>query len=399
MSITEYHYNILKNNINIKLYIDYKNYFTKLDIFKLIENKYKLLDIKEAKKQIKIDKNYIESFFFTRINNELYDKTPPYHAYKKINIEQIEQIYGKLIHKHIPYINDIIQIINNRISYIDHTYNKKITSDNKYIYIHNLKIRLDDRIRFLLNYATEMINKYSKYKEKSKIISLKLVVRLLLRYAGLGITGNQCSITTSIYNYLYENMNVKGEGYCSPLNSKLIEKDNTIICTIFKDTDKYFKSVGPFNENIMLKNKHINWLLNPPFLTSAVKKSIQSIEKTLTACLTDMIIIFVLPETKLLYKKSEILYSKYLYGYINKTEINIITENKIIPRNNTLQYFVCNGIYSHNFENIYMLFYTNNKKININNHLLHISNLWGKIITEPLQQSFFKNPTIINTSL
>lgn len=371
------YYKKLKNNLNKKIRREYTNYFTKSIIYKLIEKKNHDKDI--LKKEI----SYMEAILFMRINYQLYDKTPPYHPYKIISKEEKDMIF-QLAYKNIPYIDEIIKIINERYDYIDENYISKITIDEKFIYLYKVKIPLDNRIKFLLTYARKMLKKVNKKLSLGK----KLVTRCILRYASLGVSGNQCSLSSDIYNYFYNNLKVKGEGFCSPLNSKLIEKEDTIICTLFKDTDKYFKSQGSFNDTIMLKNNDINWVLNPPFLSSTTKLSIKSIKKTLNESDKKMLIVLVVPFSKVKQIKEEI-YNKYLYGYINQEYIEI--NKKIIKRTNTKQYFLCNDKWSYNFQDIYMYFYTNDENIDLESHMIALSDLWAKEGTGDPQQSQFRD--------
>jgi hypothetical protein len=381
----EIYYKNLKNNLNNKIKREYTNYFTKSLIYKLIEKKNN--DNDNDKELLRKEKSYMESILYMRIGYQLYDKTPPYHPYKIISNKEKKE-YFQSVYENIPYIDEIIKLIDDRFNYIDENYDPKITIGNKFIYLYKIKIPLDNRIRFLLNYARKMLKKVGKRLSLSK----KLVTRCIVRYASLGVSGNQCSLSSDIYNYFYNNLNVRGEGFCSPLNSKLIEKEDTIICTIFKDIDKYFKSHGSFNDTIMLQNNHINWLLNPPFMSSTTKLSIKSIRKTLDESDKKMLIVLVIPLSKVTLVKDDI-YNKYLYGYINQTDIEIGI--KKIKRSSTKQYFLCNDKWSHNFENIYMYFYTNDQDINLENHMITLSDLWTKEGTDDPQQSEFRDISLI----
>ncbi len=380
-------YKNIRERFNKKIYREYINYHTRQLINKLIIDK---------NKHPKHHLSYIETFLFLRINYMIYKKTPPYHPFNKI-LEVETKKYGEIWKMSIPYMDEILDLINSRYDYVDNKYKSKITIDNKFIYLYDLKFKLDARITFLLNHSKKMILEHNPEYDKNKIqnIALKLVVRCLLRYATIGITGNHCSLSSDLYNYLYDNLNVKGEGYSSPLNSKLIEKPDTVICSVFYDTDKYFKSKGAFKIDIMKKYKNINWILNPPFLSSATKLTFESIEYTFNNINTDMLIILVLPISKLRNGSVEEqqIFNKYLYGYINEKEIKIIHKNETTPRKNMVQYFICNGIYSNNFHNVHMFFYTNNPKNELEDHIYKISDLWAIGNSKsPINQSYFTAP-------
>lgn len=385
MSELDKYYINIKNNFNKKLNLAYKNYFTKLQIYDLIKNKNKNDNNKEKK-----DKSYFESLIFNRIKSCSKNCT----GYSEFTNEELKN-YEPVIYDHISYISEIIDIINNRNKEIIKT-NPKIKKTHKYFIYNNLKFERDDRINFLYNFAKNNLKKHNKKLSIAK----KLVVLLLLQYTTLGISGQQCSLSYSIYNYFYNNLNVKGEGFSSPLNSKLIEKEDSIICSIFFNVDKYFKSQGLYSPKIINENNKFNWLLNPPFLTSAIKTSINSIIDVLEKP-NKMIVIFVLPFTKVKFQY-KLLNNKYLYGLINQTHIYITSDKaqkkEKIERINNKQYFICNGKYSSNFENIIMYFYTNfeHNSVNLLEHMKKISDLWSSNnIEEDIQQSNFKEPILL----
>lgn len=365
------YYKKLKTNLHKKVQQEYTNYFTKIILYKLIA-----INNNNEPNQIKKDKNYLESLMFWRILHQIAIKKPPYNSYKPITDEEKIMLPNDKTELHIPYIDQLYEIMNQRYDTDDQQYNPKIMIKNNYMILSKIKIKLDDRINFMLNYAKKMLHKFNK----NESLSEELVMRCLLRYASLGLSGNHCSLSYSIYNYLYKNLNVKGEGFCSPLNSKLIEKKKSVICSLFKDTDKYFKSIGPFTNQVMLKHNTINWLLNPPFVTSLVKLAVNSIYDTLKESKLPMFIILVIPFTKI-QNQLEKIYNKYLYGFINQKSIDIVSsksnERKKINRENQKQYFVCNDKWSYQFENIYMYFFTNedHSKIQLEQHMVAISNL------------------------
>lgn len=366
------------NKFNKKIHREYTNFFTKKLIYELIYKKNKN-NIKLERK----DKSYFESLLFNRIK---YTNNPPYNGYKCID-ELEKKTFINDAKNTINYIDDIVNIINDRCNYLEDNYNYKIKKYSSYFILNKLKFKRDARINFLYEYARNKLFKYNKNKNIAK----KLIILLLLRYTGINIGGHHCSIPSNVYNYMYDELNIKGEGFSSPLNSKLIEKTDTIICSVFKDIDLYFKSIGPFTENTMLKYNNINWILNPPFLSSTIRMCIKSIINTLEKTESYMLIILIFSTSRIKYYEN--VKNKYLYGYIN--EKNIVINNKKINRKNNIQYFICDKNFSSNFDDITMLFYTNNNKININNKIITISELWSIKNTLDIQQSYFTNPIII----
>jgi hypothetical protein len=67
-----------------------------------------------------------------------------------------------------------------------------------------------------------------------------------------------------------------------------------------------------------------------------------------------------------------------------------------ITKQNNKQYFICNGKYSHNFDNILMYFYTNydHYDVDLFKHMQKISDLWSIAGNNEKQQSDFRDPEI-----
>lgn len=364
-------YNNIKNHWNDKIKEEYFNYLKRIEIFKLSTNWE--------------ESALLETFLYNRVYARIYLKEEPYHPYNYIDEDGVK--FLKENYEKLPYIDKIIEIIN--------TKNKKdiktnIKINKKYLWYGDIQFLLDDRIKFLINLAKKNILKYNEEynKKRAKLIAIKLVIRCMLRYSSLGITGHHCSLTNEVYYYMYKNLGLKGEGFCSPFNSKLIEYEDTKICTIFEDTDKYFKSLGPFNKSVMLENNNISWSMNPPFFKSAVKLCVKALFNALDNTKNDMVIVMTIPYTKIDIRKEEI-FNKYMIGYINEKHVKI--HENIIERENTNQIFICNGKISKSFDDIYMLFYTNSQK-DIKEHIMNLSILWSKEATKDRKQSDYREP-------
>jgi len=142
----------------------------------------------------------------------------------------------------------------------------------------------------------------------------------------------------------------------------------------------------------MIKHNTINWLLNPPFLSSTMKLALRSIQKTLTETTTKMMIVLVIQFTKACRVEGE-THNKYLYGYINKYDIKI--KDKTIKRTNDKQYFLCGDHWSYNFDDVYMFFYTNDDNAQLEQHMITISSLWASKGGPNIQQSTFREPIVI----
>lgn len=336
---------------------EYINYITYTKLLNLVDNKY-------CKKW----KNIIELQLLLRIKYKIKNGIEPFDGYYKITDKEYEYIYNDMQKELKNYNIDkkkltkqFIDIINNKNEIILDG-NNSIKINKKYIYYRNLKFNLDERINFLI-----------------KQTSIEKVIRMLLRYSSLGITGNQCSITSNVYNFLYDNLNIKGEGFCSPLNSKLITKKNTKICTLFKDTDKYFGSLGPFSSDILIQNQNINWLLNPPYMPSYIRYVWYEIINTFQNIDNDIfLIILVIPKWKSK-TYTKIIKSEYNIGYLD-----------IDPDEH---YMNCNGEIRHmNKIRNNMFFLSKNKNLINENILNNVKKIWNTYEKVDTNQSLFIGP-------
>jgi len=196
----------------------------------------------------------------------------------------------------------------------------------------------------------------------------------------------------NVYDYFYEKLNIKGEGFSSPFNSKLIEKNDTVICSMFRDTDKYFKSKGQFHNDVILKNQTFNWTLNPPYYYKIIKRCIGTIIYTLSSenlHNKKLIILFVIPMTKII-RLEKLLYNKYLLGYISNK--HIVVGNDTYDNPYPKQYFICNGYITSNIDdNIYYL-YGLTFEGDLKKTLFDIAKLWSTYDNTNIQQSNYTQP-------
>jgi hypothetical protein len=93
---------------------------------------------------------------------------------------------------------------------------------------------------------------YDRYKalknripDAYKIYLNKLILICLLRYESIVSLSYQWALPLKWYEYVYYNNNVKIEGLSSPFNSQLLlVNTDTLYCSLFYDTDKFFGSIG-----------------------------------------------------------------------------------------------------------------------------------------------------------
>lgn len=228
------------------------------------------------------------------------------------------------------------------------------------IYYKDLIFPLDTRLNFLI-------------KKTNK----KKVLRMLLRYSGLGISGQHCALPINVYNYIYDNFNIRGEGYSSPLNSKLITKKDTKICTLFYDTDKYFGSVGRFSSDVLIKYNKFNWTVNPPYLTHTLKFAFTEIVKALDKIENkNFLVVFVSPKNE----SNEYLFAKnhkYTIECIEPDEHLMNCNGRLVNMNNTINT---------------MMFVSKYVKTIDKKHIEKIIQLWKTKEEDKNSQSNFEKP-------
>jgi hypothetical protein len=350
-----------------KIIEDCINFLTRRKILQLVENH----------KLRKRWNNIMEIILFERIMNRILKKTEPYDAFHPIEEKEKEYIKKQLLIETKSQLdvdrnklsNNFINIINNKYK-IFHKYKNgdmsiKITNtDIKY---KNIKVILDNRLRLLLKLSDE-----------------KIVLRCIFRYLSLGISGNHCALPTNVYNFMYDNFNVKAEGYSSPFNSKLMAKEGTIFCTLFEDTDKYFGSVGPFNHKKIIANQNVNWTVNPPYVASVlnimydeVMKAFEQIKRK------DFLLIILIPKWGIESKTGE---KNYVYHNLDINKSGLVIK-KLEPDIGN-HYMNCNGrtVKMNNTINS-MFFLSRDKNIISDKHIVELSKLWNTYYEDKDNQS------------
>ena len=133
-----------------------------------------------------------------------------------------------------------------------------------------------------------LTNKLVTNKLEQHYIILILIV--ILRYECIVQGGNNWNIPFNWYQYAYNKYNIVLEGFSSPLNSQLILLNNDAqFCSLFKDTDEVFGSVGSLFDldikNFLQKNydddniKSIT--IHPPYIPYLLEQMTDLIERWL----------------------------------------------------------------------------------------------------------------------
>ena len=361
----------MNESIDIKLINE--EYINYVDIVRKFEN-VPFVEKKTKSKVFKILQHLLEDRIMYRYSiNE-----PPYHGYNKIDSKEME-IINEFFNNTKQYFentnkkNDLYYNLDKIKDYFISTINNidksqlskhhRIEQTYDHVRYGRIIIKLDNRLRLLL-----------------KMSNVHIFVRFILRYIGYGITGQHCSIPFDVYKYLYDNLNIKGEGFSSPLNSKLLGLPETVFCTLFEDTDKYFGSLGPFSSDKIIKHSEKNWLLNPPYIESilyyAYEHSLTALDKITR---DDFMIIYMMPK----WEDSEVYtgfkQSKYLVDCIEPDVGK--------------HYMNCNGNMVHMTGVVNVMFFLSRNKNVINqNQINTIKKIWNQKTLDLNNQSSFSSP-------
>ena len=174
----------------------------------------------------------------------------------------------------------------------------------------------------------------ARYKEYKKVAAAKnkkmpscddAIICLLLRYDSLGSGGNQMGIPIYIKD-LFKKCAIDFEGFASSLNHHY-----KYYCSMFYDIEKYFGSLGPFQNITYVRG---TFMLNPPYEKSLLYAMTDKIIGSLSASDKDLCFLFGTP-TWANYKDvtfhktlcdSEFFKKKYVFGDYEVPWYNFITK-------------------------------------------------------------------------
>jgi hypothetical protein len=126
----------------------------------------------------------------------------------------------------------------------------------------------------------EEFNDFFEISRISKFLSLgskEEVLRVYLRYQFLLNSGHFFSLPMAVFKFLSRNK-FDIEGFSSPFNSNYLMLDKKF-CSLFKDTDEVFGSLGSFFDQDFSGKRVI---VNPPFVPEILKDTIEFMLMTLS---------------------------------------------------------------------------------------------------------------------
>jgi hypothetical protein len=126
---------------------------------------------------------------------------------------------------------------------------------------------------------------------------------MIIRYSTIIIKSQQWAMPSTLFNVLYNNYNVRFEGFASPINNYFGDYKNAEYCSMF-DIDKSFGSIGSFFDMDMenpipsVKLDSVGWIVHPPYVLDIMMKSFQKVCDGLANALLkgiDMFVVFIMP--------------------------------------------------------------------------------------------------------
>jgi hypothetical protein len=247
----------------------------------------------------KINKN---SFINKKLAEELSNKKLP-HLVEKMLLTVNKGLVKKF---------DVVK--NNTREYID----KK---NNKQGWIVDIRISgKEDNVYINIPMSEQ---RYNTLKANQQIhpVNLEQITIMLLRYSSLLNKGQHWALPYSQFKHLVENYGINYEGFASPLNSGLFVLGGGAFCSLFKDIDAAFGSIGSFFEQTLYHNdmksiddlsekfncielakdfikKPKHWVINPPFVESVIIEVSDKILKDLNMALEmgeEIMVVYILP--------------------------------------------------------------------------------------------------------
>jgi hypothetical protein len=185
---------------------------------------------------------------------------------------------------------------------------------NRQGWIVNIKIKNAPNVRIKIPMSKQRYDMLQSYDKE-------LLTRMFLRYSTLINNGQQWALPHVQFKHLVEHYGVNHEGFASPLNSGLLSLNtNGKFCSLFKDTDEVFGSIGSFFDQTMytdpvdiigLEKLNIegeekvkgpvspkHWVVNPPFIISVMERTTDKILRELDTAFdlnVNVMVVYILP--------------------------------------------------------------------------------------------------------
>lgn len=148
--------------------------------------------------------------------------------------------------------------------------------------------------------------------------ALDYIAVMIMRYQCILPRGQHWNIPGAWYKNMYDNYDVRIEGFASPINSQLLEveyetqnpKSPVSFCSLFYDTDKHFGSLGSAFDLKPADVKGKSLTMNPPYVLEIMDSTSKLIQRLLANSKTR--IIFNVPDWTDTEYYSQSMNSKFL---------------------------------------------------------------------------------------
>lgn len=224
---------------------------------------------------------------------------------KKITLRLINQILSTV--KDNLCLKSPVVLQNNTHPFVD-----KATDSQGWIV--NIEIKHGKNVRIKIQMSKQRYAVLQLYEKEP-------LTRMFLRYSTLINRGQQWALPHAQFKHLVEHYGVNHEGFASPLNSGILSLNtNGKFCSLFKDTDEVFGSIGSFFDqtlytdpvdliglekiNIEEKKEKVkelppkHWVVNPPFIISVMGRTTDKILSELDTASdlnVGVMVVYILP--------------------------------------------------------------------------------------------------------
>lgn len=230
-----------------------------------------------------------------------------------------ENMRSELKNKHIASdkeIKDVLTSVSNIIaeflrSPLSHSEEKPSIVNKDTIVFKDFRLTLSKKRLDIL------FSKFSDIHSDSEN-ALDYIAAMVIRYQCILPRGQHWNIPGAWYKNMYDNYNVRIEGFASPINSQLLEVEYSTqnpespvsFCSLFYDTDKYFGSLGSAFDLKPADVEGKSLTMNPPYVLEIMDNTSELIQKLLSNSKTR--IVFNVPDWTDTEYYSRSMDSKYL---------------------------------------------------------------------------------------
>lgn len=266
----------------------------------------------------------------------------------ELNDKKIPKLFNQILStvKDNIGLKDPVVLQNNTRPFVDKTTNHQG-------WIVDVKIKNAPDVRIRIPMSKQRYSVLQSYEKEH-------LTRMFLRYSTMINNGQQWALPHAQFKHLMEHYGVNHEGFASPLNSGILSLNtNGKFCSLFKDTDEVFGSIGSFFDQTLYtdpvdtieeKKEGVNeqpppkhWVVNPPFIISVMGRTTDKILRELDVASdlkAGVMVVYILPSWTDFDGYIKIQNSKFLKHVIHMEKKNHFYEHmgdkKIVNSKSTI---------------------------------------------------------------